>query len=172
MVLGAYLYRLLRSDEDTNKDLVARKPTATEVTVESHIMGKKDSPYISTCANKATVEMFVGLAKKKDEKKKTKITRYTVVQIDVEKLKKAGCSEIIDLTDPDILDKEIKESNKRARNYATKYKEVLIKSKVPASCFTVLPECEESSDYEISDYTSVDDDIDSLASGVSKLSAK
>ena len=171
MTLGTYLYRFLTPDEKPENGLVARDPSATSVSVESHIVGKKMSPYISTCATQDAVEMWVSLAKAEDKKNNVKRS-YTVVRIDVAKLRKEEGVEIIDLTDSTVLDNNIKKENKRARNYVAKYKEVLIKGKVPAKCVEVVLEYAESSSYEYSDYTEDEDNVDSLSSGMSGIRLK
>lgn len=176
MPAGRYLYRLLREDEDPKKGLSARNPEVTNAKVSSHINGLKKSPYISTTASKNAVEAFYWLALKKNEKKKIKQTRFTIVRIDKDKLLKDCKSvEIIDLSDKSVRD-EYLAGNKKLQNYAAKYEEVLIKGFVPAEYVTTidinaLSDSESSSGgYEESDYTP--DEVEELVAGAGQLQLK
>ncbi|XP_053399876.1 uncharacterized protein LOC123557582 isoform X2 [Mercenaria mercenaria] len=173
MPAGKRLYRVLRDDEDPSKGLTARNPEATDAKVSSHVNGLKKSPFISTTASKQAIEAFYWLAikrYKKSNKSKTE-KRFTVVQIDKEKLLEENKNvEVIDLSDDTIRKKYL---SGKVLNYARKYEEVLVKGFVPAEYIKVL-DVEAMSDsesvsegFDESDYTM--DDIESLSEGTAGI---
>lgn len=175
MPAGKYLYRLLREDEDPSLGLSARNPEAKDAKISSHVNGLKQSPYISTTATKQAIQAYEWLARKRN-KKTQKQKKFTVVKIDKDKLLKENEGvEVFDLSDKATREKYLA-GNKKLKNYAAKYEEVLIKGFVPANCITVvdvsaLSDAESSSlGYEESDYT--EDEVESVVSGTSKLTLK
>ena len=145
-----YLYRLCRPDEDPAQGLVAGDPTATDVTAKSHVHGKRPSPFISTCATFEAIQKYIGLAI--NNKKKL----GKVVQIDLNRLRRVPGVRIIDLSDQDVIDREFLPTDRRGRNYATRYSEVLVQGGIPADCIEVLENVEESEEFEADDYSSED----------------
>ncbi|XP_053399852.1 uncharacterized protein LOC128546192 [Mercenaria mercenaria] len=173
MPAGKRLYRVLRDDEDPSKGLTARNPEATDAKVSSHVNGLKKSPFISTTASKQAIEAFYWLAikrYKKSNKSKTE-KKFTVVQIDKEKLLEENKNvEVIDLSDDTVRKKYL---SGKVLNYARKYEEVLVKGFVPAKYVKVL-DVEAMSDsesvsegFDESDYTM--DDIESLSEGTAGI---
>ena len=144
-----YVYRVLKPDEDPSKRLKARDPSATSVKPSSHVHGKRMSPYISTCATLAAAKMFASLAKKKG------FQTGPLVRINIKKLKQLPDVEII------VLNKShFSEKDAIGRNYASKYREVLIRGEIPAKCIDVIDDYEESEEYDIEDYSSGDQQPD------------
>ena len=142
-----YIYRVLRSDEDPSKGLQARDPSVTNVKPSSHVHGEKRSPYISTCATLEAAEMYASLAKEKGYQ------RGPLVKINIKKLKQMANVEII------VLNKShFSEKDARGRNWAFKYREVLIRGNIPAECIEFIEVFEESEEYDIEDYSSEDQD--------------
>ncbi|KAK3609266.1 hypothetical protein CHS0354_001864 [Potamilus streckersoni] len=167
MTLEQYIYRVLAENEDPKQGLVARDPTA-KIKVVQHILGQRKSQFISTTATLDAAKMFVGLVKKKFPKQNIRM-----VKIDVEKLMKEKDVAIIDLTNTKILETYLPENAKMARNWAIKYKEVLVKGKIPAHCVTLMESYEESSGFELDDYsTSSEESVSLLSDEMSKLKSK
>lgn len=126
-----YLYRVLKRNEDVQKGLQARAPN-DNVSVNDHVARGSDYPsqYISTSATLPAARLFA--SKGWNQLK-------TIVQIDVEKLKRENPDIIfIDLTDRAVLDHYIAKSVHRTRSCAIKYHEVLVLGFIPASCISVV----------------------------------
>lgn len=199
---GDYLYRLLRDDEDPDEGIKARKPEAVNVSVLSHVHGKKDSPYISTTATITAMHAYIKLSIIKKNKKKAKLEavhvpqepqsgmpysvfigassppkpEFQVIQINREELEKFQGVEIIDLSLAENRDKHLNESP-RAKNYAAKYAEVLVRGFIPADLIEVMnyitPLLDADFDqrgYKISDYSNGSDDTEELTELTSGLS--
>ena len=65
---------------------------------------------------------------------------------------------IIDLSDPDVVEREFLKTDRRGRNYATSYSEVLVQGGIPADCIEVLENVEESEEFEADDCSREDDE--------------
>ena len=158
-----YVYRVLRPDEDPSEGLQARDPNATDVKPSSHVHGQRRSPFISTCATLEAAEMFASLAKEKGYQ-----TGH-LVRINIKKLKEMADVEIIVLNES-----HFSENDARGRNYALKYRQVLIRGEIPAECIDVIDDYEESEEYDIEDYSSGDQqpDFDEECDSLSEEFAK
>ncbi|XP_063420047.1 uncharacterized protein LOC134705212 [Mytilus trossulus] len=176
MPLPDYIYRVLRDDENTAEGLKARNPEAN-ITPSSHIAGKKVSQYISTTATLGAAKTFLGLSKARNKKKKIVQKTYRIVKINVKKLTNV---EIIDLSDPAVLDKHLPtdpwpekpKKNSMFRNWATKYGEVLVAGTIPAKCIETILDEVASDNYDPSDYSESEDLVSSLSDDMSALSVK
>ncbi|XP_060576483.1 uncharacterized protein LOC132733811 isoform X3 [Ruditapes philippinarum] len=139
------VYRVLRPDENP-ECLTANNPFAFMFTVFDHVSnGNLSTQFISTCKSKAAVMDFA-------EKGKYFPTGLRkIVSINLTKLMQlVPRCEIIDLTLPGVLNSYIPDTwsgvNSRARNFATKFQEVLIKLpviqitpvRIPAECVAVI----------------------------------
>ncbi|KAK3575909.1 hypothetical protein CHS0354_000188 [Potamilus streckersoni] len=84
--------------------------------------------------------------------------------------------EIIDLSDPETLDVHIPNSDKRARNYAKKYKEVLVIGSISEWRIELVEEkLNLSKKIDVSDYSNSDeevsnDDVSNLATNLGRIS--
>ncbi|CAG2221061.1 unnamed protein product [Mytilus edulis] len=174
MPLPAYIYRVLRDDENTAEGLKARNPEAN-ITPSSHIAGKRVSQYISTTANLEAATRFLGLAKDRSKKKRIIQKTSRIVKINVKRLKNV---KIIDLSDPAVLDEHIPKDPKRPkynsmfRNWATRYEEVLIEGPIPPECIETIEDEVASDNYDPSDYSENEDSVSSLSDDMSALSVK
>ncbi|XP_062594975.1 uncharacterized protein LOC134256345 [Saccostrea cucullata] len=113
------VFRFLRSDEDLKKGLSAKDPDAN-VSVEKHVVSGTDdgfkSQFISCCK---TLKAALIFAKKSHTYPKR-----------IVKIKIRPSINILDLTIPDNQMKYFP-FNQKAKNYANKFKEVLILGDVP-----------------------------------------
>ncbi|XP_060579844.1 uncharacterized protein LOC132736671 [Ruditapes philippinarum] len=164
------LYRLLREDENPMIDGIRAKLPQAQDTPLKHIRNGscRKSQWISTSRSLSCIEKFIKLKRKRegsftvcrvviiDEQKLMlyseyfrlrnifrSITEYRKAPIDTlikPLIDEQTIGEILDFTDPKIMDKYIPSNpsrpmiNDRARGYARKYDEVLVERFIPASC--------------------------------------
>jgi hypothetical protein len=117
------LYRLLRPDENPYYGLSAKNPYAN-ISVEDHVgygSAGLESQYISCCKSQSAMHRFSA---------NTYTYPKRVVEIRI------SDAYVIDLTDPETLDKCIPPWNARARNFATKFEEVLLVGFIPSYYIT------------------------------------
>ncbi|KAL4229668.1 hypothetical protein ACF0H5_010056 [Mactra antiquata] len=119
-----YLYRVLRPDENLAVGINARAPSSAR-TVEEHISKGSYYPskFISTSKSLEAAKLFASHTKNKPVR---------IAKIDVTKLQ--NTHQIIDLTDPDVVDQYISVGNDFARNCVKKFEEVLIVGHIPPQC--------------------------------------
>ena len=120
------LHRVLRTNEDPNK-------TEPNKTVLSHVnCGSRPgykSQFISTSATLAASRLYKQLAESKGESG-LRICEFSIAAVE------RKCT-IYDLTDEDVLN-ECLQNAVMARNFATKYKEVLLECKGRSISCTVV----------------------------------
>jgi hypothetical protein len=144
------VYRVLRPDENP-ECLIAKSPFACYTVLEHVLKGHLSTQFISTCKSTAKVMDFADKGKPYAMKNVTTGLRK-IVSINLTKLLQlVPCCEIIDLTLPDVLNSYIpimppyipgSDDNIKARKFATKFQEVLIKlpvtDHIPAECVAVI----------------------------------
>ncbi|XP_062598051.1 uncharacterized protein LOC134259489, partial [Saccostrea cucullata] len=127
----AVIALLLRPNEDPSRGLSAKDPSS-DVTVEEHVTHGSRGPasrFISCCKSYSAIERFVA---------NTWTYPVRIVQIDIDELD-PGIIEIIDLTDPKIVDVYFNKDNERGRNFASWAEEVLVVGRIPPECiFEIL----------------------------------
>ena len=119
------LYRLLRADEDPEKDgITPRRPDADE-SVNYHVLKGSSFPsqFISTSASRIMVRAFANHREPINKR---------IATINVDKLKTMDEVYFIDLTEPGNRNTYL--SKGIACNRARKYDEVLILGDIPSSC--------------------------------------
>lgn len=118
------MYRLLRNDEHPEMGLTAKNIWST-VSVEQHVtFGSHGiaSKYISCCKSEEAVREFASMSH-------TLPKRIAVFFIN----ENFTSTNIIDLTNPFVRNSLI--LNTMGRNFAAKFKEVLIEYNIPKECF-------------------------------------
>ncbi|KAL4229667.1 hypothetical protein ACF0H5_010055 [Mactra antiquata] len=122
-----YLYRVLRPEEILEFGISARAPSSTR-TVEEHISNGSHFPskFISTSKSLEAAKSFASMSRNRPVR---------IVRIDVTELMRSGqCIQIIDLTNPLVVNQHISIINHVARNWVNKFQEVVIDGSIPPQC--------------------------------------
>lgn len=163
---SVYVFRVLRPDEVSTwktQGIKAKNPNSNHKVVQ-HVNGTLSTKFISTTATLKTATNFAGLAVKYNLKKGRNSGEPVIVKINLTKLKKENPNTIVtDLTLSNVLDEYLPQlepgkQNKgmgygRARQNATKYKEVLIVGLIPPDCIELVDYDISESEYDESDYS-------------------
>ena len=127
------LYRVVRSDEDPKKGLVAKDPSAKK-SVISHVNcgGRRGykSQFISTTMSSDAAKRYKAKAEKEGA------NGLQIVKIDLDALREGCKLKIVDLTITENRDKYLR--NAVCKNVAKASEEVLLTCDVPIPCYLSL----------------------------------
>ncbi|KAL4229665.1 hypothetical protein ACF0H5_010053 [Mactra antiquata] len=125
-----FLYRVLRPDEVPEFGINAEDPFSQR-TLEEHISygSRYSSKFISTSKSLEAAISFASMSRNRPVR---------IVRIDVTKLMSGShCIQIIDLTNPYVVNEHISMDNHIARNWVDKFQEVVIVGSIPPQCLKI-----------------------------------
>ncbi|KAL4229666.1 hypothetical protein ACF0H5_010054 [Mactra antiquata] len=121
------LYRVLRPDENLIVGILAQAPSSQR-TLEEHISNgsRYSSKFISTSKSLEAAISFASMSRNRPVR---------IVRIDVTELIRSGqCIQIIDLTNPFVVNQHISINNDIARDWVERFQEVVIVGSIPPQC--------------------------------------